>query len=58
MGNYSKAIGSVVGATLGLLVAYNFIPAEVNSVELATGITAIITGIVTWAFPANKPSVG
>lgn len=56
MGNYSKLIGSVVGVALSFAVTQFALPPEFASPEVVTAITAGITGILVWAFPANKPA--
>lgn len=54
MGNYSKLVGSVVGSLLGIAVSSWGLPAELATPEIQVAIVALITGVVTWAFPANK----
>lgn len=53
-GNYSKLLGSVVGSIFGIAVAANALPAELATPEIQGAVVALITGVVTYAFPANK----
>jgi len=55
MGNYSKLIGSIVGAAIGFGVAKGFLPAEWNTPEVVASFTATISAIFTFLFPANNP---
>lgn len=55
-GNYSKLIGSLTGGIFGLLVSRYGLPAEFATPEIVGGVTTLIGGLFTWAFPANKPS--
>lgn len=51
---YSKLIGSVVGAAIGFAVAKLGLPAEFNTPEIVTGVTAVLSAVAVWIFPANK----
>lgn len=56
MKNYSKLIGSVVGAAAGALVAFGILPEELATPEIQASVVAVLSAIFTWAFPANKPA--
>ena len=56
MGNFSKLIGSIVGAAIGFGVAKGFLPADWNTPDIVAAFTAVASAIFTWAFPANKAS--
>ena len=56
MGNYSKLIGSIVGAIIGFGAAKGFLPAGFDTPDMVAGATAFVSAIFTWAFPANKLS--
>lgn len=56
LGNYSKVIGSIVGALAGALVSFGLLPAELATPEIQAGVIAILSAVATYAFPANKPS--
>ncbi len=56
MGNYSKLIGSIVGAAIGFGVAKGFLPDAWNTPDMVTAFTAVVSAIFTWIFPANKTS--
>lgn len=55
-GNYSKFIGSLVGATFGYAVAKLGLPADFATPEIQMGATGIFASIATWLFPANTVS--
>lgn len=55
-GNYSKLVGSAVGAIFGILVSKFALPAEYASPEIQASVTVLLTAVVTYLFPANKPS--
>ena len=52
--NVSKTVGAVVGAGFGILVSKYGLPADLASVEIQTGVTMIVTGLVAYLFPANR----
>lgn len=54
MGNYSKLIGSVVGAGAGALVSFGVLPEEFATPEIQASVTALFVAVFTYAFPANK----
>ncbi|MCG6115123.1 MAG: hypothetical protein MEQ84_07975 [Mesorhizobium sp.] len=56
MGNYSKLIGSVVGAAAGALVAFGVLPEELATPEMQASVVAVLSAVFTWAFPANTPA--
>lgn len=56
MGNYSKLIGSIVGAAVGALVAFGVLPESLATPEIQASLVAILSAVATYAFPANKPS--
>lgn len=53
LGNYSKAIGAIVGAVTGWAVSQFGLPAEWASPEINLAVTTIITTLVVYIFPAN-----
>ena len=53
MGNYSKLIGSIVGALAGVAVNLG-IPAELTGAAMQGAIVVVLSGLVTYLFPANK----
>jgi len=53
MGAYSKFIGSLVGGLIGLLGSTFALPAEWQSPEMVSAITMVLSGIMTFFFPAN-----
>lgn len=55
-GNYSKIIGSLVGAGFGYAVAKLGLPAEFATPDIQLGVVGICSAIFTYFFPANKPS--
>lgn len=55
LSNYSKLIGSVVGAVAGLAVSYGILPAELATAEIQAAVVVVLVGVFTWAFPANRP---
>jgi protein-S-isoprenylcysteine O-methyltransferase Ste14 len=64
MGNYSKLIGAIVGAALGMLVAFGVVPDEWATAENTETLIAAIGTIVglgaaiaTYFFPKNKPTL-
>ncbi|MBP0438406.1 hypothetical protein [Tianweitania sediminis] len=57
MGNYSKLIGSVVGAAFGAAVAFGLLPNELATPEIQGSVIALITAVCVYFFPANQPSV-
>lgn len=56
MGNYSKLIGSIVGAAAVALVAFGVLPEDLATPELQASFVAVLAAIATYLFPANKPS--
>lgn len=54
MGNYSKLIGSIVGAAVGALVAFGVLPDSLATPELQASLVALLSAIATFVFPANK----
>lgn len=56
MGNYSKVIGSIVGAVIGFAVSKGFLPSDLGTPEVVGGVTAIFAAVATYFFPANKPA--
>ena len=52
---YSKLIAVVVGFVLSYLSTKFAIPAEWATGDFAVWLTSIITAILVWRFPANKP---
>ncbi len=54
MGNYSKAIGALVGGVIGLLGGIFALPAEWQTPEVIGAITTVLSLIATYVFPANK----
>jgi len=56
MGNYSKLIASLVGAAAGILVSYGLVPEDAVNAEVQAALVVVITGLVTYLAPANKPS--
>ena len=58
MSNYSKLIAAIVGALVSWLVVAFSLPAEwaAPNSEIIVGITGIITAVLVYFFPANKPS--
>jgi hypothetical protein len=55
LGNYSKLYGSVSGGVLGYLIAALGLPAAFATPEMTAALTVILSGIFTFAFPANRP---
>lgn len=53
MGNYSKLIGSIVGAVAGAGVAFGILPEELATAELQASVVALISAIATYFAPAN-----
>lgn len=56
MGNYSKLIGSIVGAAIGFGAAKGFLPAGWDTPDMIAAVTGFVSAIFTWAFPANELS--
>lgn len=56
LGNYSKLIGSIVGAAAGALVAFGVLPEELATPELQAALVAVLSALATYLFPANKTS--
>ena len=54
MGNYSKLIGSIVGAAVGFGVAKGFFPAEWNTPDVIASFTATVSALFTFFFPKNS----
>ncbi len=54
MGNYSKLIGSLVGAAAGVAVSFG-LPEELATPEIQGAIVIVLAGVFTYFFPANKP---
>ncbi len=54
MGNYSKLIGSIVGAAAGALVSFGVLPEELATPELQASVVAVLAAVATFLFPANK----
>ena len=54
MKKYSKAIGTIVGALLSLLVSFGILPADIQTPEAISAITTIGGLIGTIFFPANE----
>lgn len=54
MGNYSKLIGSVVGAAAGALVSFGVLPEELATPEIQASVIAVLSAVFTYFFPANK----
>ena len=52
MSPYSKAIAAVVGALATVLVTFNI---DIDE-ELQGAIIVVVTAIVTWLAPANRPT--
>ena len=52
---YSKLIAVVVGFVLTFLASRFAIPAEWATGDFSIWLTSIITAILVWRFPANKP---
>ena len=56
MGNYSKAIGSVLGGIVGIVGAFG-IPMEWATPEVQMGITTVVGALIgTFVSPANNPN--
>ena len=53
MGNFSKAIGAIVGGVFGLL-AGTVIPAEYATPEMQGALTVLLSTFAVFIFPANK----
>jgi len=53
MSKYSKAIGSVLGALIGIGVTLGFLPADMQSPENIAAIMTVVTLIGTFFAPAN-----
>jgi len=56
LGNYSKAIGALVGGVFGVLVSRYGLPDVWATPEIQGAVTVLLSAACTWAFPANKPS--
>ena len=56
MGAYSKFIGALVGGVMSFLVAKFALPAEWATGDVSAAITTVLTAVVVFAFPANKPA--
>jgi|EndMetStandDraft_8_1072994.scaffolds.fasta_scaffold1072172_2 hypothetical protein len=56
LGNYSKAIGALVGGVFGVLVSRYGLPDAWATPEIQGAVTVLLSAACTWAFPANKPS--
>lgn len=56
LGNYSKLIGSIVGAAAGALVAFGVLPESLATPELQASLVAVLSAVCTYFFPANKPT--
>ena len=54
MGNYSKLIGSVVGAVAGLLVSFGILPESLATPEVQASVVGLLSTVATFFFPANK----
>ena len=55
MAAYSKFFGAIVGGIFAWLVAKFSLPADWATGDFAAALTTIITAVVVYAFPANKP---
>lgn len=55
MGNFSKAIGAIVGGVFGLL-AGNIIPVEYATPEMQGALTVLLSTLAVFLFPANRQS--
>lgn len=51
--NVSKFIGAIVGSAFGALVAWG-LPAELATTEIQMAVIVLLSGVVTWVFPANR----
>jgi hypothetical protein len=56
LGNYSKAIGALVGGIFGVLVSRYGLPEAFATPEIQGAVVTLLAVAATWAFPANKPS--
>jgi len=56
LGNYSKAVGAIVGAILSWLVVQFGLPPEWAGPEMNLAVTTIITTFLVYIFPANVKS--
>ena len=54
LGNYSKIVGSIVGALAGALVSFGILPDQLATPEIQTSIVGILSAVFTFFFPANK----
>lgn len=54
MGNYSKLIGSIVGALAGAAVSFGILPESLATPELQASVVAVLAAVATYLFPANK----
>ena len=52
---YSKLIAVVVGFVLSFLTTRFALPADWATGDFSVWVTSIITAILVWRFPANKP---
>lgn len=55
MKNYSKLIGSVIGALVGIAAAFGF-NVEAFTLELQASLIVVLTAIGTYIAPANTKS--
>jgi hypothetical protein len=53
---YSKLVAVLVGFVLSYLATKFAIPAEWVAGDFNMWVTSLITAILVWRFPANKPS--
>lgn len=56
MGNYSKFIGSLVGAVFGYAVAKLGLPESFATPDIQSGVVMIFSMLFVYLFPANKPA--
>lgn len=54
MGNYSKLIGTLVGAGAGALVSFGLLPEALATPEVQAGVVAVLAAVATYLFPANQ----
>lgn len=54
LGNYSKIVGSIVGALAGALVSFGILPDQLATPEIQTSVVGILSAVFTFFFPANK----
>lgn len=54
MANFSKLIGSIVGALLGVGVSKYGLPPELASPEVVGAIVGVIAALGTYIAPANQ----